>query len=280
MTSARAVTTSLRPRRPSEPIPRAASSENTASPASGLTPSRLAPAAPANAPLGMACAGNAEPRSTTKNPTTPATTATIVATIEVFIMNPANMPAPSSAGARAVAAIWSSAGRAGHRCGHGAAPGRPPRDRQAGDQVGGEDRGDDEEADRQALVARSPVVAVVGQEDAEPRGSHADHARHGQRPGHRCGEAQRGGGGTDQQGGRKYGADRHGRQPDRDGQGQHEEQADHTDGDAARRGDVGAHRGEQQRAPDDRDAGDRYHAEDHDGWEGAGGGGEEHAGPG
>ena len=41
-------------------------------------PMRLAPAAPAKAPLGMAWAGKAEPRSTTKNPTTPATTATMV----------------------------------------------------------------------------------------------------------------------------------------------------------------------------------------------------------
>ena len=43
-----------------------------------LTPIRLAPAAPANEPLGIAWATNAEPRSTTKKPTAPPTTATIV----------------------------------------------------------------------------------------------------------------------------------------------------------------------------------------------------------
>ena len=91
-------------------------------------PSRLAPAAPANAPLGMAWAGNAEPRSTTKNPTTPATGATIVATIQVFIMNPANMGPPFRL-ARAYAAIWSSAGAAGSGVDD---PRRPAADRAAG----------------------------------------------------------------------------------------------------------------------------------------------------
>ena len=86
-------------------------------------PSRLAPAAPANAPLGMAWAGNAEPRSTTKNPTTPATGATIVATAQVFIMNPANMPPPFRlVRAWAQAAIWSSAGAPASGAG---APRRP-----------------------------------------------------------------------------------------------------------------------------------------------------------
>ena len=47
-------------------------------------------AAPANAPLGIACAANAEPRRTTKKPTIPATTATMLATIQAWIMNPAN----------------------------------------------------------------------------------------------------------------------------------------------------------------------------------------------
>ena len=59
-----------------------------------LTPIRLAPAAPAKAPCGTASATNADPRMTTKNPTTPATTATMVATIQAFIMNGANMRLP------------------------------------------------------------------------------------------------------------------------------------------------------------------------------------------
>ncbi len=91
ITSARAVTTSLRPRRPSDPMPRAASTEKAASPTSGLSPTRLANAAPAKAPFGIACAWNAAPRSTTKNPTMPATTATIVALVQALTMKPENM---------------------------------------------------------------------------------------------------------------------------------------------------------------------------------------------
>ncbi len=64
----------------------APASANTPSPTSVLTPIRLAPAAPAKAPWGTASATNADPRMTTKNPTTPATTATIVATTQAFIM--------------------------------------------------------------------------------------------------------------------------------------------------------------------------------------------------
>ena len=56
-----------------------------------LTPIRLAAAAPANEPLGIACATNAEPRSTTKKPTAPPTIATIVATIQALTMNPENI---------------------------------------------------------------------------------------------------------------------------------------------------------------------------------------------
>ena len=54
--------------------------EKTPRPSSVLTPIRLAPAAPAKDPLGIAWAANAEPRMTVKNPTTPATTATMLAT--------------------------------------------------------------------------------------------------------------------------------------------------------------------------------------------------------
>src|ERR1700686_3399463 len=109
----------------------------------------------------MAWAGNAEPRSTTKYPTTPATTATIVATVQVFIMNPANMPPPCSppwpgpCSRRDLAVI----GGAGHQRGRSPAPGCWPGSGQPGGQIGGEDNGDDEEADRQALMGRSPVVA-------------------------------------------------------------------------------------------------------------------------
>ena len=91
ITNASAVAASARPRRPSVPIPRAAPTEKTPSPTSGLMPMRLAPAAPAKAPFGMAWAGNAEPRSTTKKPTTPATTATMVATSHALAMKPVNI---------------------------------------------------------------------------------------------------------------------------------------------------------------------------------------------
>ena len=72
-------------------MPSAPTSANTPSPTSVLTPIRLAPAAPANAPGGTASATNADPRMTTKKPTTPATTATIVATIQALTMKPANI---------------------------------------------------------------------------------------------------------------------------------------------------------------------------------------------
>src|SRR5579859_5301467 len=83
--------------------------ENTLSPASVLTPIRLAPAAPVNAPVGSASATNALPRSTTKKPTTPATTATMVATVQVFAMKLENMtvsPAgPGRGGGRGLVAV-------------------------------------------------------------------------------------------------------------------------------------------------------------------------------
>ncbi len=68
----------------------AASAANTPNPTSVLSPSQYAPAAPANAPLGMAWAANEEPRSTTKNPTTPATMATTLPTTHALTMNPEN----------------------------------------------------------------------------------------------------------------------------------------------------------------------------------------------
>ena len=90
-TSVRAVATSWRPLRPSRPIVRAPPSEKTPRPRSVLTPIRMAPAAPAKDPLGSACAANADPRRTVKNPTTPPTTATMLATSHALTMKPENM---------------------------------------------------------------------------------------------------------------------------------------------------------------------------------------------
>ena len=100
-TSARAVATSWRPRRPSVAIAIAAAAANAPSPISALIPRRFAAAAPANALFGSAWAGNAEPRRTTKNPTTPASTAMIVATIQVFVMKLENTSRPPARGRRA-----------------------------------------------------------------------------------------------------------------------------------------------------------------------------------
>src|SRR5580700_5405827 len=134
-------------------MPSAPISAKAASPISVLMPSRLAPAAPANAPCGTASATKAAPRSTTKKPTTPAITATIEPVIQVFTMNEENMSAPHPA----------------------AAPGR------LGDEERHEDQRDDEEADRPVRVARRPVHAVVGQHDADP--GRRDPGHRGQRDG-------------------------------------------------------------------------------------------------
>ena len=64
-----------------------------------LMPSRLAPAAPANAPFGIACAANVWPRSTAKNPVIPAITATMDAVIQVFSIRPVNIRPPRAASA-------------------------------------------------------------------------------------------------------------------------------------------------------------------------------------
>src|SRR6266849_1949100 len=94
ITNVSAVATSGRARRLSPAMPSAPATENTARPANALSPSRLAPAAPVNAPFGMACAANVDPRSTAKNPVTPAITATAVAAIQVFSIRPVTIPAP------------------------------------------------------------------------------------------------------------------------------------------------------------------------------------------
>jgi hypothetical protein len=94
-TSTRAVTTSCRARLPSAPMPSAPATEKTARPQMTLRPSRPAPAAPANAPFGMACAAKDWPRSTAKKPSTPASTATMLAAIQVLSIRPVNTRAPS-----------------------------------------------------------------------------------------------------------------------------------------------------------------------------------------
>src|SRR5215469_7695768 len=126
-----AVATSCRARRPSQPMASAPARENTVSPASVLTPIRLAPAAPANAPVGSASATKAEPRTTTKNPTTPATTATIVATSQVSVMKLLNIRLPAPVAPR------------------------------PGQQEEGQDESHDKEAHRPAVPGRGPVEAVV-----------------------------------------------------------------------------------------------------------------------
>ena len=78
-TSVSAVATSWRPRRPSRPIPSAPNAANTPRPSSVPIADQVGAGGAGDEPLGIAWATNAEPRSTVKNPTTPATTATIVA---------------------------------------------------------------------------------------------------------------------------------------------------------------------------------------------------------
>ena len=50
-------------------------------------------------------------------------------------------------------------------------------ERESGDEVGEEGQGDDEETNGVAVVAGSPVVAVIGEQHPEPRGGDADHRR-------------------------------------------------------------------------------------------------------
>jgi hypothetical protein len=72
-------------------MPMTPASAKTERPKSGLTPSRLAAAAPGKVPSGKAWAAKVAPRSTTKKPAQPATTAMMVATIQVLIMKLANI---------------------------------------------------------------------------------------------------------------------------------------------------------------------------------------------
>ena len=138
-----------------QPIPSAPASENTPSPSSVLTPIRLAPAAPAKEPLGIAWAANAEPRRTVKNPTTPATTATMLATFQALTMKPrTRLPALGD-----VARATGTGGSPRRR----RSPLGQPRE-----QVEDEHEGHHEEAHRPAVPGGRPVVAVVGEHDPEP----------------------------------------------------------------------------------------------------------------
>src|ERR1700719_3695259 len=161
-------------------MPRAPRSENTPRPTSVFTPARLAPAAPAKEPVGRASATNADPRSTTKNPTAPATTAKIVATIHAFTMKPDSMALRTSQGA-------TGAGRPGHG--------------ELGEQIEDQHQRHHEEAHRPALPGGRPVVAVIGEQHAQPGGGEADHRGPEDRQARPAGQPQRGGGRPHQQGG-------------------------------------------------------------------------------
>src|SRR5450755_1211719 len=240
-TRARAVATSCRPRRPSQPMDRAPMSAKTPSPISVLMPSRLAPAAPANAPCGTASATNAAPRSTMKNPTVPATTATMVPASQALVMNPENIGSgpPNPAGAD---------------------PAGDPRRRH----IAQEDQRDHEEADRPAVPDRRPVEAVVGQQHPQPGGGQA-----GQRaPGHgqsgAAGQPEANRGGPDQQRRGQDGADRHGGQGDGEGDRDQDQEADQPDTDPADGGQVRGDRAEQQRPVQDGHDAHGHHAEQRD----------------
>jgi hypothetical protein len=91
VTIVRAVATSWRPRRPRAAIASAPTTEKSPRPSSVLAPIIVAPAAPAKAPLGRAWAAKADPRSTTKKLTTPATTATALPAAQVWAMRGLNI---------------------------------------------------------------------------------------------------------------------------------------------------------------------------------------------
>src|SRR5580704_7340632 len=240
MTRASAVATSRRRRAPSEPMPTAASAANTPRPSSVLRPSQKAPAAPANAPFGMAWAAKESPRTTTKKPTTPATTATTVAAAHALAMNPENMaPLP---------------------------PAQPPagHERDPAAHVEDDVDGDDEEADREAVAGRAPRVAVVREEDPEPGGGDAERRRDRDGRARAAGEPQCGGGRADQQRRREDGADGQGGEADGHRQGEHEQRADNPHGDAPSRCRLGAERAEQQRPVGGRDEAQSHHAAGHD----------------
>src|ERR1022692_192077 len=256
-TSARAVATSCRPRRPSQPMPSAPAREATASPMSVLIPMRLAPAAPAKAPCGTASATNAEPRSTTKNPTTPATTATMVATAHVFAMNPENMALSLARSGRRL----DQNARRGGGPGSGVGPPQLPHGRRAGEDVKDEDQRHNEEADRPAVPGRRPVEAVIGEQDAQPGRRQADQGGpdHGQaRP---AGQPQPGRRRPDEQRGAQNRADGHGRQGHGDRDRHQAQQSDETHRDPPRHGQLSAYGAEQQRPVEHHHDAEAQHAQ-------------------
>ena len=213
-------------------MPSAATSEKTPSPMSGLMPTRLAPAAPAKAPFGMAWAGKAEPRRTTKKPTTPAMIATMVADLPRVGHEPREHQIRRIDRGRARVAGPDRTRARG-------SPARRPRDRKRGR--------DEHEATMKKLTGR-PCSTGPSRRCRRPRGCRARWWRSPraqattiavtQAPGH----AQCGRGRTDQQGRREDRADGDGRQADRDGEGEHEEQADGAQADAPGGGELGADR--------------------------------------
>src|ERR1700761_2126521 len=131
-------------------MPRAPPTANTARPQMTLMPSRLAPAAPANAPLGIAWAANVDPRSTAKNPVIPAITATTDAAIQVLSIKALNTGGPQ--------------GRLGAVDGRAAlgflvrrVHGRPALPPGVAEQVGRQHQHDDEERHRPAVAVWWPV---------------------------------------------------------------------------------------------------------------------------
>ena len=187
-------------------------SENTPSPTSVLAPIRLAPAAPANDPFGIACAANAEPRRTVKNPTTPATAATMLATVHALTMKPENTAGPQRSAA------------AGSDTGAPAPPAERRRLRSSGrpePEIDEEDQRDDEEAHRPSVSGGWPFIAVVGEHDPHPHDRDADCGGGEDREPRPPGEPDRARGRADQQGGREDRPDRDRRE--RRGEGQREQ---------------------------------------------------------
>src|ERR1700744_6259562 len=121
-------------------MPATPSPENSSSPTSGLTPIRLAAAAPGNALRGKACAAKDAPRNTTKNPTTPATAATSEAAIQALIMKSSNTDVPRRPGNNG---------------------------------IGPDNEGHDTETHRPAMAA-GPFVAVIGDQNPTPGRRDAD----------------------------------------------------------------------------------------------------------
>src|SRR5579875_628454 len=242
VTRARAVTVSRRSLRPRRPMVRAAATAKAARPARVLTPMRVAPAAPAKAPLGMAWAGNADERWTTKKPTAPATVATMVAVTHAWAMKPANTALPSPRCQPAPVPVGMAPIH------HGAQP--------HGGQVGDEDHRHDEKAHRQAVDPRQPVGAVVGQEDAQPGGRQPGAGGSGDGHPDALAHPDGDGGGADEEGGGEDGPGGQRRQAHGQRQSHQVAGASEADRHAGGGGDVGVY-GRQEKGP----VGGRHHGQ-------------------